>query len=391
MVSTKTTIYKSLIFAYLVLFPFGQILRTSVNLFGRNIRLHPADLVVVLLLVLIFFGKIKRPKISRWIDAFVITSLFSIILSLTLFSVSEIVVGAFYLFRVMSYIWLFFITWDIVRANENLRSTLFNSLIGVSFATSFFGWIQYFVYPDLRALAAFGWDDHYFRLIGTFLDPGFTSIIIVFGFLAIVTKYLQKPKKSLIFLSLFFLITLAFTYSRAGYLALFSGLLASLYVKGRVRVFLASLLAFVALILFLPKPGGEGVNLTRTSTIYARLNNYAEATNLIKKSPIFGVGFNNLCIARQKYFNFVTNDSHACSGIDSSLLFVLATSGFSGFFIFIGLLLALVKDVPKSVYGLAFLSSLAAVVVHSLFLNSLFYPWVMGYLGLLGAVALKKN
>jgi len=37
------------------------------------------------------------------------------------------------------------------------------------------------------------------------------------------------------------------------------------------------------------------------------------------------------------------------------------------------------------------LATLMAILVHSLFVNSLFYPWVMGYLALLGGVALKKN
>lgn len=391
MVFTKTTVYKSLIFAFLVLFPFGQIFRMSVEVYGLDVRLQPLDLVAVLFFVFVLFGKVKRPKVAKWIDAIVILLLFSLLYSLTYFAPKEIIIGAFYLLRVLAYFSVFIITHDIVSRNQKLKSALFNLLIGASFAASVFGWVQYIFYPDLRALTAFGWDDHYFRLIGTFLDPGFTSLIIVFGFLGVVSKYLKKPSSGLALLPLFFLATLAFTYSRAGYLALFAGLLVFLFLSRKVKIFLAALAVFGIITLFLPNPGGEGVKLGRVSTVYARLDNYKESIELVKKFPLFGVGFNNLCIARQKFQGFVNTQSHACSGMDSSLLVLLATTGLLGLFIFSGFLFALIMDISKDVSGIAFLSSLAAAAVHSLFVNSLFYPWVMGYLALLGGVALKKN
>ena len=296
MVSAKERLYKRLIFVYLVLFPFGQILRTSISLYGRNIRLHPVDFVALIIFLLWIFEKSRRPKIYTWIKALVVTSVFSLLFSLSLFQLEEIYVGAMYLVRVFAYISVFLISWDVVREKAQLKSNLFMSLIAVSLATAIFGWIQYFLYPDLRSLAAYGWDDHYFRLIGTFLDPGFTSIILVFGLIATLAKYHRVKSKRLVFLSAFFLITIAFTYSRAGYLATLGGLLTLLYLKGKIRVFLVSVVVFILSILILPKPGGEGVNLGRTTSIFARVANYSETLQIFKKSPVFGVGFNNLCI-----------------------------------------------------------------------------------------------
>ena len=391
MVSAKERLYKRLIFVYLVLFPFGQILRTSISLYGRNIRLHPVDFVALIIFLLWIFEKSRRPKIYTWIKALVVTSVFSLLFSLSLFQLEEIYVGAMYLVRVFAYISVFLISWDVVREKAQLKSNLFMSLIAVSLATAIFGWIQYFLYPDLRSLAAYGWDDHYFRLIGTFLDPGFTSIILVFGLIATLAKYHRVKSKRLVFLSAFFLITIAFTYSRAGYLATLGGLLTLLYLKGKIRVFLVSVVVFILSILILPKPGGEGVNLGRTTSIFARVANYSETLQIFKKSPVFGVGFNNLCIYRERYLGYLSTDAHSCGGADSSLLFILAVTGILGLFVFAGLAIYLVKNLSSNTFGLTLLASMSAVFIHSFFHNSLFYPWVMGYFAILSAIGLKKS
>ena len=391
MVSAKERLYKRLIFVYLVLFPFGQILRTSISLYGRNIRLHPVDFVALIIFLLWIFEKSRRPKIYTWIKALVVTSVFSLLFSLSLFQLEEIYVGAMYLVRVFAYISVFLISWDVVREKAQLKSNLFMSLIAVSLATAIFGWIQYFLYPDLRSLAAYGWDDHYFRLIGTFLDPGFTSIILVFGLIATLAKYHRVKSKRLVFLSAFFLITIAFTYSRAAYLATLGGLLTLLYLKGKIRVFLVSVVVFILSILILPKPGGEGVNLGRTTSIFARVANYSETLQIFKKSPVFGVGFNNLCIYRERYLGYLSTDAHSCGGADSSLLFILAVTGILGLFVFAGLAIYLVKNVSSNTFGLTLLASMSAVFIHSFFHNSLFYPWVMGYFAILSAIGLKKS
>jgi hypothetical protein len=70
---------------------------------------------------------------------------------------------------------------------------------------------------------------------------------------------------------------------------------------------------------------------------------------------------------------------------------VLATTGILGFLIFANLIQKLVVDLAKNTYGLTFLSCLVALLIHSLFVNSLFYPWVMGWMGLLLSISLKPT
>ena len=392
MVFTKERVYKNLVFVFFILFPFGQLFRISLEIFARNIYLHPVDLVAILILLIWFFERSKKPKIYPWIVAFVVTFSFSLIFSLTIFQLKEITIGLMYLLRVFAYISVFLLTWDILNTNKSLKSQLYNFLIAVSVFSAIGGWIQYFLYPDLRALEAYGWDDHYYRLIGTLLDPGFTSIILVFGLILTLCKYLIKTDKKLISLSVFFLATIAFTYSRAGYLATLAGLFTLFYMKGRMKVIFAFLAVFFLFILLLPRePGGEGVNLRRTASIFERVANYQETFKIFKTAPVFGVGFNNLCAYREKYLSYVSTDSHSCSGADSSLLFILATTGILGLFVIVGLGLVVVKSISPGLYGLAFLTCTLAVILHSFFHNTIFYPWVMGYLALLGGVALKKK
>ncbi|MEJ2441809.1 MAG: O-antigen ligase family protein, partial [Patescibacteria group bacterium] len=189
-----------------------------------------------------------------------------------------------------------------------------------------------------------------------------------------------------------FLLVIALTYSRAGYLALIGGsfVIFFLIIKNLKR-FLLFTFFFLLIIVFLPRRGGEGVKLERTASVILRIEDYQDTLTIFKKSPLFGVGYNNMCFAREKYLGEINLDSHACSGSASSLLLVLATTGIVGFLMFLVLIYKLIPNLDKNIYGFVFLSCLVALLIHSLFVNSLFYPWVMGWMGLLLAISLKSS
>lgn len=379
-------------FIYLTLFPLGQLIRINYPLFGLSIRIHPTDLVVFSSLAAVIFSKPKLPKVFNYISPFLYAAGFSLVFSLASFSPKELFIGGLYLLRFLSYAAFFVLVYRLSFRRERLKQTLFNSLILVSLVTAIFGWIQYFWLPDLRTLKLLGWDDHLYRLVGTFLDPSFTGIILVFGFLLSMIKFIKTNDRKLLLMSAFFMISVAFTYSRSSYLSLFTGLfLLPLFVKRSVKNILAILtIGFLLVVLSLPRPESEGVKLERTHSIYAKVQNYQETMAIIRKNPLFGIGFNNMCLARKGYFGDAGYESHSCSGADSSLLFVAATTGIVGFFIFLAMAMGVLKAVKKNIYGLAFLATSAALFTHSLFTNSLFYPWVMGYMGILLATGLKE-
>jgi O-antigen ligase len=121
----------------------------------------------------------------------------------------------------------------------------------------------------------------------------------------------------------------------------------------------------------LPRPAGEGTKLERTSSVNAKYVNYKEGFSLFQKSPVFGFGYNNLPIIRP-------NASHSQSGFDSSLLTILTTTGVIGTILFI---LGLSQLFIKS--NLAVQTMIIAILVHSLFSNSLLYPFTLLFLVLI--------
>jgi len=374
---------EKLVLLFLILFPFGQIIRLRI--------IHPIDLVAGASFLYLFRGKLRKPRIFKPMTAFLLAAAFSYLFSLVTFKASRLYIGGLYLLRLLAYTGFFLFVFNLVSQKQKLREVLFNSLILVSIATAVFGWLQYFLYPDITSFTVWGWDDHLYRLLGTFLDPGFTSIILVFGFLLSLISYLKTRSNQLLLLLAFFLLTIAFTYARSGYLALLLGTAIALWFKKGLKFILPTVLVFLLVVILLPRPGGEGVKLERRHSIYSRFENYSETIEIFKTSPLFGVGYNNLCLARQKYLGQADFGSHACSGSDSSLLLVLATTGTVGFLIFINLIFELVKSVKRNIYGQAFLTCLGALLIHSLFVNSLFYPWVMGFMAILFSLSLGKS
>jgi O-antigen ligase len=387
----KLKITKLLLFSYLLIFPFGQLFRINVGIGNFAIPIFPTDLIAGLLLITCLISKYEKPKFFKAFLFFILAALFSSVFSLTVFKSVKVIYGSLYLLRFISYASLVQVTYYLSKRGEKIKSYLFNFLIIVSLAVAVFGWYQYIFYPDLRSLYYWGWDDHYYRLVGTFLDPTFTAIILVFGFILSFAKALVFRRNRNLILAGFFLLTLAFTYSRAGYLALLAGSVSLLYLTKRLKRILLVFLALLILIIFLPRPSSEGVHLERIKSILSRLNNYQQTVEVIKRSPLFGFGFNNFCLAEEKYLGSVDYKSHSCSGSDSSILLIFATTGIVGLIIFFNLVYVVLNNLSKNIYGLSFQASLIAIIIHSLFSNSLFYPWVMGYLAILLGLAIKEE
>ena len=389
---TKNGLAEFFIFFYLAIFPLGQLIRFKINLMGSSYPLHPVDIVALIVFSLFILGRVKQPKVVRYFLSFLATATFSTLIASFFISRPELIRGVLYLLRLMSYVSIIPIIWSLF-ANKNKKELLFKSLIAVCFAVVIFGWIQYLWLPDLRDLKYIGWDDHYYRLFGTFLDPAFTGLIIVFGSLITLSFYLKTKNYKYLYLIILFLFTLLLTYSRDSYLAFFIGLIVLLFHsrKKLVKYFLVISFLFVISIPFLPRNISEAAKLERTYSIFAKFDDWRDTMTIISYEPLFGVGFNNICVARLKYLGEGDEASHACSGSDSSLLLVLATTGVVGFSIFINLLIKVAKNVENNNYGNAFKACSAALFIHSLFVNSLFYPWVMGFMGILLAISLKER
>ncbi len=378
------------IFLFLVIFPFGQILRFSISLFGLSIPVHPVDIVVICAAIYTVFSRFKRPGVFKQLAFFLSIAVFSFIFSIFIFKTPTLIYGLFYLIRIIAYTFFFVYVWNFAKKSVENKKLLSNSLLGVSIASSVFGWIQFLMIPDINAFFVYGWDIHMLRLVGTFLDPTFLGLIIVFGLIISISKLIEEKDKRIIPIILFLLVSLAFTYSRASYLAFFGAMFVVGLTKKKLTKILLIIATITVLLFLLPTEKNNSIKLTRTFSVIARVDNYKETVRIFKEHPIFGVGFNNLCIARNKYVAIESFSSHACSGSDSSLLLVLATTGIVGLMVLIGVAINIYKKLEKSNEVKVFLISVVALSVHSLFSNSLFYPWVMGYMFILLAVGVKE-
>ncbi len=360
---------------YLGIFALGQLLRINI---GNNFSFPVIDLIAGIGAITFLLSNkafyITRQNLLRLF--FVI--FYSLVFSLSFFTIDKIYSGALYFLRLLAYILFSNFVFNLVSLRPKLRNRLFHGLLFTIFTIVILGWIQYIFMPDLRFLSSLGWDDHYFRLVSTFLDPAFTGIILVLG---TILAFFMKRK----LLSLFLFLTVGFTYSRASFLALSVAAFVFFIKAKNIKLFFLYLGILISFLLILPRPGGLGVQLERTNSVVQKIANYHESLAIFEKSPVFGIGFNNLCAYRNNI------SSHSCGGLDNSLLVILTTTGIVGLMAFGHFGLQIYKSTSQDIYGQIFIYSAIAILVHSLFTNTLFYPHVMGWVAILIGMSRKKS
>ena len=334
------------IFFYLATtaFFFGPSLR--LNLFFASVPIF--DILLILYTCFSIIG--KKPKKTSFL-AFAVWSIFRFLTNLFFYKSQPR--NIFYLIRLVNFCLLFSY---IPKPTPNQLKFLNLVII----ANIIFGLIQYFIWPDLTSYSYLGWDPHLNRLTSTFLDPTFTGLIFL---LFLLFSYFSNTS---IYILLFIYICISLTYSRSTLLSL---LLSFLFISIRKKdflIFFKTLIIVIFTLLILPNTAGEGTKLKRTSTIKAKIENYRQAIHIIVKSPLIGHGYNNLNQARK-----LNSDNHANFGFDSSLLTITSTTGIIGLFLF---LKSFIKLFIHS--NTAQKTILISVFTHSLFSNSLLYPWI---------------
>ncbi len=373
----KNKIYLALVSFTFIVYTFGQLLSifTSISF----LRLHLLDLSVLLVS---FFFILNQKEFTFRLKSVFFVFLFSYLFSFLYlgFHIESL------LYFLRFFIYLVFVESLIfyIGKNELLRERMVKIIYISGFVIGLIGLIQYTFLPDLRYLRMIGWDEHYFRLTLPFFDPAYTGIILVINlFFSLNIKKLVLRN----FLVLFYLVGIAATFSRSSYLSLLVGFLYLAFRFVKKKYLIAIVFFAVFLIFALPKPGGEGVNLLRINSVLAKAINYNEAFEIIKKYPVFGVGYNNLCFVRDNIFIL----GNSCFGLDNSFLFIIATTGIIGFFVYIYYLNNIYKNIDVTRMGVITKTLFLVVFVHSLFTNTLFYPWVIVLIGVIVAVSTKKK
>lgn len=379
-----------------VLFPLGQLTRFS--LFGSGtVYLHELLMFPVILACLpAVTQRYILPLFTK--QYYLVLALIGWVLSGLLFSFlhSFEVTPLLYLGRLFGY-FLF-----ILSAREVYKTNLLILQFLLLFAGLWYWWLailQYMYLPDTRFLWLMGWDDHYYRMIGTLFDPGLTGILLLLT--ALVSYSLRHTiRRWWLLVFLIILLSSVTTFSRATYLSLVVSLLLlfSSNFSGKnalkdVIIFgFLGLCMIIGIYTLIPKPGGEGVNLWRTSTITARLKTATQALNTLQGSDwIIGKGlFSASANTTQSSQNNPQLDLPNKAIIPDNIFITLLTqTGIIGLGLSLLLLSKVIKFLWKENRVLA--SAVVAVIIQSQFNNTLLHPYIILYLGVFIVSYLRRT
>src|SRR3990167_5904944 len=237
-----------------------------------TVRISCLDIVVFIsfLYSLFNFRKIipilKRDSISDSFLLFLLIALISLILTPLTLTPIQFFISFLYIVRIVLYFSVYPTLKLLINEDRIKKNDIHKTIVRSGLVLCVIGWIGYFLYPDLRNLSYLGWDPHYKRIFSSFLDPNYLGLIYVFLFIILIRIKVKKIARwtacTLVILSL------AFTYSRSSYLAFISAI--SFYGFKSKNISKYFSLAFVFLILaivYLPRPGGEGVRLERLFSV----------------------------------------------------------------------------------------------------------------------------
>lgn len=364
----------------------GQLIRIPIGTQGGITIL---DITVTLLCIVgllklkFHFKKPPSQITAAFIFIFIATA--SLLLTHLRLTLSEYFLSFAYTIRFLFYVlfaWLIF-----SNAFGDLKKYLTKVFLlsGISFAI--LGLLQFIFFPSLSFLSISGWDPHYFRTVSTFLDPNFAGAFLILTLILLTQSHLgdgpgTTPKVFIILFSIIYLALLT-TFSRSSYLMFFvSGLTFSFLKKSKA-------FAFTTIILFSLLLAGfqiyanlvaEPRNIDREQSASSRLNTWQQGITLFQKSPILGIGYNTYRYGLKEYGlgdeQFLA--SHGASSNDSSLLFVLSTTGILGLLTYLYFLWNLLKSSAGENFYLT--AGLAGLLVHSFFANSLFYPPILAWI-----------
>ncbi len=320
---------------------------------------------------------------------FIITGIISLIFTPLHLTTSEYFSSFSYSIRLFIYVLFAWIFSSNIYMEFREKITKVFIISGVAFAA--LGILQLIFFPNLDFLTRIGWDPHYFRTVSTFLDPNFAGAFLCLTLLLLAQVFFQDRKWNTIFFITVY-IALLTTFSRSSYfMFLISGIAFSLFRKSKIIFFLVMLL-FLGLMLGFQAYSqsiAEPRNINRTQSASFRFNTWQQGVTMLAKSPILGVGFNAYRYGIKEY-NLGDNqflNSHGSSSNDSSLLFVLSTTGIAGMAAYLFFLWNLIKTAGHQ--SLIIKAAVAGLLVHSIFANSLFYPTILSWL-LLISVTSKK-
>lgn len=367
------------------------------------------SLALWLLASVLVVGRVRVDWTAKLLAGFVAVNTLALSVAAVRYDLTaaEVAFSSLYLIRWTIYAALY------VLALNALKTTAAPGLVRVAVAvcTVFagFGILQslflpnfaFIVYPD--AIPYVDWDVQGHRLVSTFLDPNFAGIFILFGLLFYHVRATTRGHLSILPLALYWT-ALLLTLSRSSIGAAFVGLGVITLRTGNVRkIFLP--LAFFAVIAWLAADRilefadtYQKLTLADPSAL-RRLTAWLLAWQIFSDNVLIGIGYNTFGFVRSAYA--AGGSGNSAFGSDGGVLYVAAVSGIVGVALLGGALwrlwgLALrtyrTAPLPATVreLGLTLHAWIPALIVHSAASNSIFYPYIIGPLFLLGGICARQ-
>jgi hypothetical protein len=315
----------------------------------------------------------------------------------------EFVFSIAYLVRWLTYFGIYLVVINCLRRTD--VAPVWGTLQAMVLVFAGFGILQsiflpgfaQIVYPD--SVVGVDWDYQGRRLVSSFLDPNFAGMLIAMILLVLLAQLsygVHVPPWRLLLL----FTALLLTVSRSAVLAFLTGMIVIWFVRGiSRRVVRAGLLVGVLLIPFLPSILEYAVALNKLkvdASALGRVVSWMRGIELFADHWLLGIGFNTFGFVQQYYgFPIRAKDSF---GMDGGLLFIAVMTGVVGVTLYTAMVVlvlrrcrALWRDANRVAeergLALGVAAATAALLVHSVFLNSLMYPFLLGPLWILWALS----
>lgn len=308
-------------------------------------------------------------------------------------SAGELAFSLAYLARWIAYFGIYIVVINTARARDvPVLWSAFETvvvafaLVGI-FQAAFLPGFAQIVYPESQI--GVDWDYQGHRLVSTFLDPNFAGALIAVALIvqvALLTTGAPVSIPRLVVLAC----ALVLTISRSSILAMLVGMAIVVMVKGiSRRVIRLGAAAVILLAPLLPWVFAYAASLnkfTLDASALGRVFSWLRALELFVQHPVLGVGFNTLGFAQRAYGYEVEGASSF--GVDGGLLFIAVTTGVAGVAIYIAMMVSLtrrcraiwrssVRTPLERGIAVGAVAATGGIVVHSLFVNSIVYPFLM--------------
>ncbi|NCN50928.1 MAG: hypothetical protein GW762_01690 [Candidatus Pacebacteria bacterium] len=285
----KITLESLLLWILIGCLALGQLGRVTLT---PAIKIYPHDVLIVVwsaYLLVKHASKLFRVKNTVW--AFLTKNMWSW-LPFVGISVISLVAAQLHSFQLLPLLYLgriilyFGFASLVLTLSTVTKKQLVSGVLSLGLITFATGLLQLVFIPDTRFLYSLGFDDHYYRMVGTQLDPAFMGALFLIALSAALHSSLLKKhpafKRGYIGAML---VGIVLTFSRASYLGVVVIALHTIFVeKKRAKKDLLAVCAGFVLLTAIALgiaelSEGEGTNLLRTASISAR------ATSLLATAP----------------------------------------------------------------------------------------------------------